>query len=918
MAKWLLYSALMAVGYFLAGRLGQLLAVPPSYATVIWPASGIALAGVLLVGYRILPGVFVGALMVNGWTPLLMADSLEAAASSLMLPASISLGATLQALTGVFLIRRFVGYPNSLMQDHLVWAFLGLGGPVACLVAATWGVASLAFAGAFDGAGAALNWWTWWVGDVIGVIIFTPLILICFARPRRVWQPRLLSVALPLSAAFAVSVLGFVSMQTLEQSRAKLRLEGIAADVHRRLNEQLLEHLNLLHTVESFYASSTHVERSEFATFNRQLLSRSTGTRAIAWLPLIQDRNRKSFETRARAEGLADFTLTEFTTDQPRNTSEGSLEHFPVLYLEPPQSTAISLGFDVASNPGLQKTMDTSRDSGRLVATRPLRLAEHHENQPFIFAFNPIYVADDSLATVTQRRQSLRGFAVGVFDVNDIIGAALPTKDLQDFNLTIVDGSADSDSPIIYAHAQLASPYKASEVAPLLANTIETTATIDVAGRQWLCKFTPTANFYAGQAVSHTWLIFACGLFLTTLLGAFLLMLSGRTARVTASEARYFDLYDNAPDMFISVDVSTQRVIECNQTLLDATDFSKLDVIGKDFFHLFDLDSQEEVRRAFRSFLAIGQAKDIELRLLCSHGQFVETSMNVSAVRDERGESIHCRVVLRDITAKKLRENLIKNQEMELAHVARLSMMGEMAAGLAHEINQPLAAIAAFAEGAAIRIRNGTSDAPGLARVVDRISADAHRAGEVIRRLRQFVRKREPERHDVDLNELVQEVAQFIGPDVKSREICLILKLGEGLPNLRGDSIQIQQVLLNLVRNSCDAMMDTNPAQRKLTICTHFNGQDSIDVDVHDCGHGLSESMDEHVFEAFFSTKEDGLGMGLAISRSIIESHGGQIWATPNLEGGASFHFSLPVNDRIFQDVQRSNSISDRRRRKPS
>ena len=160
-AKWMLHLAIMVGAYFAAGRLGQLLAVPPNYATAVWPASGIALTGVLLWGYRLWPGVFFGALLVNGWTPVLDAGSIEAVASALLVPVSISAGATAQAVVGAFLIRRFVGFPNALVQDRAVLLFLTLGGPLACIVAATWGNMTLAIVGVIDGSHLLLNWWTW-------------------------------------------------------------------------------------------------------------------------------------------------------------------------------------------------------------------------------------------------------------------------------------------------------------------------------------------------------------------------------------------------------------------------------------------------------------------------------------------------------------------------------------------------------------------------------------------------------------------------------------------------------------------------------------------------------------------------------------------------------------------------------------
>ena len=354
--------------------------------------------------------------------------------------------------------------------------------------------------------------------------------------------------------------------------------------------------------------------------------------------------------------------------------------------------------------------------------------------------------------------------------------------------------------------------------------------------------------------------------------------------------------------MFVSVDLSTQRVIECNNTFLAVTGFSKAEIVDRPVFDMYHPDCLDEARCSFEQFLATGKTQDQELLLLKADGKVVDVSLNVSAVRDAEGKLLYSRAILRDITARKQAEARIKSQEVELAHVSRLSTMGEMATGLAHEINQPLAAIAAYAEGAVLRIRNGTVDDERLAEVVESISADAHRAGEVVRRLRRFVHKRVPERLPLNLNELITDVIQFISADARRRGVTVGFDLDEDLPMMQGDGVEIQQVVLNLVLNGCDAMMDSDPADRQLVVRTRSGQENTIKVEVEDRGHGLSKQMEDQVFEAFFTSKKDGLGMGLAISRTIIESHGGRIWATPNPDGGTTFHFSLPVAEGVFID----------------
>src|SRR5712692_5226450 len=192
----------LAAAYFLVGKLMLLLAIPPGYATATWPASGIALAGVLHWGYRVWPGIALGSFLVNVWTSFDSAQPFTAVA----LPASIGAGAALQAVVGAWLVRRFLGFPTALNDEKVIGKFLFLAGPVSCLVSATVGVGSLVLWGTVPRLGVAFSWLTWWVGDTIGVLIVTPLLFLWMAESRASWRRRRVSVAVPLISALALSI----------------------------------------------------------------------------------------------------------------------------------------------------------------------------------------------------------------------------------------------------------------------------------------------------------------------------------------------------------------------------------------------------------------------------------------------------------------------------------------------------------------------------------------------------------------------------------------------------------------------------------------------------------------------------------------------------------------------------------------
>jgi PAS domain S-box-containing protein len=239
-------------------------------------------------------------------------------------------------------------------------------------------------------------------------------------------------------------------------------------------------------------------------------------------------------------------------------------------------------------------------------------------------------------------------------------------------------------------------------------------------------------------------------------------------------------------------------------------------------------------------------------------------------------------------------EERAREQLAQLAHIGRLATMGEMASGLAHELNQPLCAIVNYTEACAEIINRNGQNREQLPEALAEVSRQAARAGEVIRRLRDFVKRREPERQPVDINKLVREVVAFTSVEARHNDVRIRMKLARQPPRVFADSIQIEQVLVNLVRNAGEAMRESTSATRALTIET-TRRKGAVEVAVSDSGPGISDQTKQRLFEPFYTTKPDGMGMGLSISRSILEVHDGRIWVTPNRQGGTTFHFMLPT-----------------------
>lgn len=248
-----------------------------------------------------------------------------------------------------------------------------------------------------------------------------------------------------------------------------------------------------------------------------------------------------------------------------------------------------------------------------------------------------------------------------------------------------------------------------------------------------------------------------------------------------------------------------------------------------------------------------------------------------------------------DITQRKETESELRRQRAELAHMTRITTMGELAASLAHELNQPLTAILSNAQAAQRFMSADPADLEEVRAILKDIVQDDSRAGEVIRRLRAFVRKEQLDFVSLDLPNVISDVALLLHSDAILHNVRIVLQLDQGLPQVRGDKVQLQQVMLNLMINAFDAMKDSHEGKRVVVVRAAADGAALVRVAVHDNGTGLLPDKFDKIFEPFYTTKRDGLGMGLSICRSIIESHRGNLWVESTQAAGATFYFTVPL-----------------------
>ena len=325
--------------------------------------------------------------------------------------------------------------------------------------------------------------------------------------------------------------------------------------------------------------------------------------------------------------------------------------------------------------------------------------------------------------------------------------------------------------------------------------------------------------------------------------------------------------------------------------------------------HPEDRSRLEEIRAA-----AVRERRDFdaELRLRMPDGRIKHLHMVAHQSRDQNGDLEYIGAV-QDVTERRLSEQALGKLRSELAHMARVMSLGELTASIAHEVNQPISAIIINASTCMRMLSANPPDVDRAREIARRTISDGHRASDVITRLRALFSKTAVATEMLDLNEATREVIALSKNELIRNRIILRSELADGLAPVRGDRVQLQQVILNLLRNAADAMTGVNDRPRLLVIRTESDEADHVRLSVQDAGVGFASADAERLFEAFYTTKSGGMGIGLSVSRSIIESHDGRLWATPNDGPGSTFSFSIPSRSERLGNGQ-SRHPSDRRR----
>ncbi|WP_205754903.1 PAS domain S-box protein [Azoarcus sp. DD4] len=477
------------------------------------------------------------------------------------------------------------------------------------------------------------------------------------------------------------------------------------------------------------------------------------------------------------------------------------------------------------------------------------------------------------------------GVIVGVYSLSDLVVRELPWWFSERYRVAVLD----PDGREIAAK---------SKVAPLEA-THGYTMAFDPPGHGLTMQITP----YKGETRWMPVLLSASIVLLGTIIVWSVWQLRRQlAARQTAEQAlREESAYRRAMEDSLITGLRARdlegRLTYVNSAFCRMTGFSTEELLGrKPPMPYWDPDHIAETQALHEQIMAGGTSPDgVEVRLRRKNGERLDTLVFEAPLIDAHGRHTGWMGSVLDITEQKRARELALQQEERLQATSRLVTMGEMASTLAHELNQPLAAIASYNSGCINRLEADQLDRGELRDIHDKIGRQARRAGEIIRRVHDFVRRSEPRREAIDLNAVIREALGLIEADARKRRTHLVADLATDLPPVHADAVMIEQIIVNLVRNGMDAMRDTPDALRTVRISTRSGGN-VVTVRVSDHGSGIDADTARHLFQPFFTTKQEGMGMGLNICRSIAELHHGRLGFEPAPDGGTIFTLTLPVD----------------------
>jgi PAS domain S-box-containing protein len=899
---WMLALAGTALAYGLAAWIALWLAIPTGYATPLYPSAGIALACVLTFGWRMLPGVAVAAFTVN--VLLAVKQDLLSLQGVVLLPATIALGAVLQAAAGAALVRRFSSQPLTLSEPRDIAVFFGLGAIVACLISATVGTAALYF---FRHQPADTLWFTWAVwasGDTLGVLIAAPMVLTLIGQPRGDWAARRLTVGLSLAVASVLMTLGVLQVARWGNARVLAAFERDAVHASSTLAAQLEYPLHALEALRGTYLASSEVTPAEMRRATAAWLVPANHVQALGWMEFVSRADVPAYETRVRATELTGFRVFDRTDTAFERRPDDVLA--VMRSIEPMQGNSSALGVNARSVPEARAAIDIAVRTDAPAATAGFRATQERGDDTSVVIYHALYRGSPS--TASERLASARGVVFVTLRIDAALSAfrsSLPHY----LNLCIVDTDP------VAARRRLAGERGCETTSPDLLHV----RPLAFAGRQWDLRVSAARADLPDAHERNALLFSLVGLLATAMLGALLLTVTGRTRRIEAavkdrtaalqreiaererteadlreSEQRFRNILNNVPIGVVYTDLRG-NVKQVNPRFCELTGYAADELVGMNVAALTHPDDREQdlelsdqlVRGEIPMYRRQG-------RYLTRENRMVWVQSIVTLLRDVQGAPHRIVGVVEDITEHlRLAEAERAREIAEAANLAKSEFLSRMS----HELRTPLNAMLGFAQLLELDQNHPLPAAqrPWVAQIQ---GAGWHLLDMIndvldLSRIESGTLNLQPDK--VNLRELIATALPLVEQDARRRGITVTQSVPDDVARVIGDSTRVKQILINLLSNAVKYNSDGG----RIHISARASHRDSIELTITDSGLGMTTQQLAQLFQPFNRlgrerSSLEGTGIGLVISQRLAELMGGALRARSTAGEGSAFVLSLP------------------------
>ena len=693
-------------------------------------------------------------------------------------------------------------------------------------------------------------------------------------------------------AGFGIALSVFAYTAALQRDDASVQaLAGFRADWRAADLEHKLQRLaDPLSAMAAFVATQPDVTDQTLDRFPLEMIQGADGLRTVFWAPRVRAPDRAAFEHGLQAGGHPGFAITQLQPDGGIAPATPRDDYFPIMYRKVFTSVPLPLGVDAVGGPR-REAAATAAATGLPAISSPVSLRSDGTLGATIFV--PVY-RTSHVPPPQERQAALIGYIGGTISIPRALDAAIAdTPPIVEHLYMSLPSGESGRSFATYDPASDRFNVTERVVAATALPGYVTARTIKFLDTEWIARSQFPPDVLAGMRAPGQWLWLLAGLLLTAAVVAAIAVSYRGVIRAETARDRLAAVVESSHDAVIGKDLAG-HITSWNKGAEKMYGYTAAEAVGQPVSILAPPALEDELAALIEQIGAGKVIANYETTRVTKTGRPLDVSLTLSPIQGHGGEITGISTIARDVTDLNQAQRRVRDLTAEMVHMSRLTAMGQLSSSLAHELNQPLAAVANYVEAARqLLLAAPNLPPPRVTEFLEKTAGQADRAGQIIRRLRGFIEKGSLERSAAPLNEMVREATALgaIGAAVDGVEI--VYDLAPDLPPIQIDKIQIQQVVVNLVRNAAEVLRDTEP--RRLTVRTAATPDGYQEVSVADTGPGIAPEIADQLFKPFVTTKADGMGIGLSICHSIIEAHGGRIWTEPNPGGGTVFRFVVPV-----------------------